>query len=140
LKYLLDTCTISEPTKGRPNHAVMAWLDGCDEDSLFLSVLTIGEIQKGITKVKDERRRSALQRWLDKDLRERFAGRILAVSAEVALTWGIIEGEAESNGTPLPVIDGLIAATAIAHNLTVATRNIDDIEHTGARVLNPWVL
>lgn len=138
MKYLLDTCTISELVKSRPSKKVIQWIGECDEDSVFLSVLTLGEIQKGIAKLGDERRRFKIQRWLDVDLKERFAERLLPVSIEVALTWGTIEGEAESKGRPISAIDGLIGATALAHNLTVVTRNVDDIAASGARVLNPW--
>lgn len=140
MKYLLDTCTISELVKGHPHKNVVDWVSECDEDSVFLSVLTLGEIQKGVVKLRDERRRNKIQRWLDVDLKERFAERLLPVSGEVALTWGIIEGEAEAKGKPIPVIDGLIGATALTYNLTVVTRNIEDISPSGARVLNPWVL
>jgi predicted nucleic acid-binding protein len=138
LKYLLDTCAISELLKAKPKKDVVEWIEGCDEDSIFLSVLTLGEIQKGISKLTDERKRAKIQRWLDTDLRERFSDRILSVSEDVALTWGTVEGEAEAKGDPIPAIDGLIGATAIAHNLTVVTRNVDDIAAAGARVLNLW--
>ena len=140
MKYLLDTCTISELVKSRPNRKVVKWIEECDEDSIFLSVLTVGEIQKGISKLEDERRQVKIQRWLDSDLKTRFTDRIISVSEDVALTWGILEGESESKGQPIPVIDVLIGATALAYNLTVVTRNIDDIVQTGARVLNPWTL
>lgn len=140
MKYLLDTCAISEMVKPQPHKAVVDWIEGCDEDSIFLSVLTVGEIQKGIAKLSDERRRAKIQQWLDTDLRDRFEDRILAVSEEVALTWGNMEGESKARGRPIPSIDGLIGATAIAHNLTVVTRNVDDISATGARVLNLWAL
>ncbi len=140
MKYLLDTCAISEMVKAKPSETVVEWIEGCEEDAIFLSVLTLGEIQKGIPKLTDERRRAKIQRWLDTDLRDRFEDRILAVSEEVALTWGNLEGEAEVKGRPIPAIDGLIGATAIAHNLTVVTRNADDISATGARVLNLWTL
>jgi predicted nucleic acid-binding protein len=105
---------------------------------LFLSVLTIGEIQKGIAKLPGGSRRTSLQTWLDSELRERFSDRILAISEEVALTWGIIQGEAERQGRSIPTIDGLIGATAICNNLTVATRNEKDIQATGVRIFNPW--
>jgi predicted nucleic acid-binding protein len=138
LKYLLDTCTISELVKKKPAKTVVEWINSCDEEMLFLSVLTIGEIQKGIAKVADAIRKRNLQLWLDTELTERFSGRILPVSQEVALTWGLITGEAELQGTIAPAIDGLIAATAVTHNLTVATRNVTDFIATGARTLNPW--
>jgi len=138
MRYLLDTCTISELVKKKPAKKVIDWIAACDEDAVCLSVLTIGEIQKGIAKVTDVPRRTKIQRWLDTDLMERFAGRILPITVEIMLSWGIIEGEAELRGRPIPVIDGLIGASAIAHNLTVVTRNTIDITLTGARTLNPW--
>jgi hypothetical protein len=140
VRYLLDTCLISELVKAKPNGAVVKWLEGCDEEGLFLSVLVLGEIQKGITKISDEKRKASMQRWLDSDLRQRFAGRILPVSEEVALTWGIVQAKAELQGAPIPTIDGLVGATALAHNLTAVTRNERDIKATGARVFNPWTL
>ena len=126
--------------KKHPNEKVIQWLDECDEDTVFLSVLTLGEIQKGISKLSDSSRRIKIQKWLDSDLRERFAGRILPVSPDVALTWGVIEGESENNGRPLPTINALIGSTAVTHNLTVVTRNEQDIRATGARILNLWAL
>lgn len=140
MRYLLDTCAISELVKAKPRKTVVEWIEGCDEDAVFLSVLTLGEIQKGIAKLTDERRKTKIQRWLDSDLRDRFAERILPVSEEVALTWGNLEGEAEAKGKPIPAIDGLIGATAIANNLTVVTRNVDDIGATGARTLDLWAM
>ena len=138
MKYLLDTCAISELVRKQPDEKIVQWIKECDEDSVFLSVLTLGEIQKGISKLDDNRRRIKIQKWLDSDLRERFSERILPVTLEVALTWGVIEGESASKGRPLPVIDALIGATAVTHNLTVVTRNEGDIRGTGARTLNLW--
>ena len=138
MKYLLDTCVISELAKAAPNRLVVQWLEGCDEEALFLSVLTIGEIQKGIAKLANGKRKDTIQRWLDRDLRDRFSERLLDIDEEVALTWGLIQGEAEGRGRPIPTIDGLLGATAIANNLVVVTRNEEDIRPTGARVLNPW--
>ncbi len=138
MKYLLDTCVVSELAKPAPNKGVVQWLGGCDEEAVFLSVLTIGEIQKGIAKLPGSARKNAIQRWLDRDLRVRFSERILVIDEDVALTWGLIQGEAERRGSPIPTIDGLLGATAVANNLTVVTRNEDDIRPTGARVLNPW--
>lgn len=138
MKYLLDTCVVSELVRRVPDDHVCAWVDARDEDALYLSVLTLGEVRKGIVKLADRTRRAALQAWLDRDLRDRFSGRILPVSVDVALVWGGLCGEAEGRGQPVPSIDGLIGATAIAHGLIVATRNVSDIGSTGARVHNPW--
>jgi predicted nucleic acid-binding protein len=140
VNYLLDTCVLSELVKPRPNPTVVKWIDNCDEDRLFICVLTIGEIQKGIAKLDDHTRRDKLQRWLDDDLRPRFGARILPVSDEVACTWGIIQAENELKGAPIPSIDGLIGAIAITHNLTIVSRNTKDLARTGARILDPWSL
>jgi predicted nucleic acid-binding protein len=140
MKYILDTCVVSELVRTKPEPKVVQWISQCDEETLFLSVVTIGEIQKGIARLSDKKRAAVIQQWLDSELRERFHGRILPVSEEVALTWGIILGETEQKGIAVSSIDGIIGATAITHNLTVVTRNEKDIIPTGARVLNPWRL
>ncbi len=134
----MDTCVISELAKQMPAKDVIDWVASNEESDMALSVLTIGEIQRGIARLKDGRRRNTLQRWLDNDLLRRFSDRLLPVSDQVARTWGFVQARAESAGRPLPSIDGLIGATAIAHDLTVVTRNEKDIGPTGARLLNPW--
>jgi toxin FitB len=138
VRYLLDTCVLSEFTKPQPSPRVVAWLAGREEASLLLSVLTFGELQKGIEKLPTSRRRTSLQAWLDHDLRQRFAGRVLDVTEEVALLWGRMQGEAERRGQTLPVIDSLLAATALTHGLVVVTRNEADLGRTGVRVVDPW--
>jgi toxin FitB len=125
--------------KSNPSEHVVDWLGERDENALFLSVLTLGEIQKGIAKLPDGRRKAKIQLWLDGDLQKRFADRMLTISDEVALTWGTISGDAERQGTPpVPVIVGLLDATALAHNLTLVTRNENDPRLTGVRLFNPW--
>jgi len=138
LSFLLDTSVISELVRPAPNDHVIEWLKRTEEASLYLSVLTIGEIEKGIAKLPASSRREKLETWVRRDLAERFRERLLAIDAMVAATWGRLAGEAEARGEPLPVIDGLIAATSLAHDLTVATRNIGDFERCGARCFNPW--
>lgn len=138
MTFLLDTVLVSELVKRAPDPDVIAWVDGRDEDSLFLSAMTLGEIQKGISKLPDSRRKELLQAWLAQDLMRRFGGRILSVDGEVALTWGALQGEAERNGQQLPVVDCLIAATARVHNLTVVTRNVRDMQRCNVPVINPW--
>jgi predicted nucleic acid-binding protein len=138
VKYLLDTCLISELVKKEPNLAVVDWLDGQDEQKLFLSVLNLGELQKGISKLPDGAKKDELQAWVALDLVERFTGRILEIDLETALSWGRLQGEAEQAGEKLPVMDSLIAATAAAHGLVVVTRNVKDMERCGAKVCNPW--
>ena len=138
MKYLLDTCLISELVKKEPNSAVVNWLDEQDEQTLFLSVLNLGELQKGISKLSDGARKDVLQSWVVLDLVERFTGRILDIDLETALCWVRIQGEAEQTGVKLPVMDSLIAATAAAHGLMIVTRNVRDMEKCGVKVCNPW--
>jgi len=138
VKYLLDTCLISELVKKEPNPAVVNWLDEQDEQKLFLSVLNLGELQKGIRKLPDGVKIDEPQAWVALDLVERFTGRILDLDLETALCWGRLQGEAEQAGEKLPVMDSLIAATAAAHGLIVVTRNIRDIERCKVKVFNPW--
>lgn len=138
MKYLLDTCLISELVKKAPNSAVVSWLDEQEEQSLFLSVLTIGELQKGISKLPDCARKDELQAWIEHDLALRFTRRIIDIDLETVLIWGRLQGESEQKGVILKVMDSLIAATAKAHGLVVVTRNVKDIERCQVRVCNPW--
>ena len=139
MSFLLDTSVISELVKPAPDDHVIEWLKRTDEALLYLSVLTIGEIEKGIAKLPASSRREKLETWVRRDLADRFHERLLAIDATVAATWGRLAGEAEARGEPLPVIDGLIVATSLTHDLTVATRNIGDFERCGARCFNPWM-
>jgi predicted nucleic acid-binding protein len=134
VSYLLDTNVLGEIRKKRPDPAVAAWYAGVDDDELFLSVLVVGEIQQGVTRLqkRDPRQAAVFEVWL-KRLQREFADRVLPVSQDVALEWGRL-----SAGDPLPVIDGLLAATALVHGLTVVTRNVDDFGPTGVPVLNPF--
>jgi predicted nucleic acid-binding protein len=138
VNYLLDTCLISELVKKDPNPAVVNWLDEQDEQGLFLSVLTLGELQKGVSKLPESDRKEALQRWTEYELVERFTGRIIEIDLKTALLWGKSQGESEQKGERLPVMDSLIAATATAHGLVVVTRNVKDMDRCGVRVCNPW--
>ena len=138
MKYLIDTCIISELIKARPSKKVVEWVSSKSEENFYLSVLTIGEIQKGISKLADSKKKENLQSWITIDLKDRFTGRILDIDSGVAQKWGEIQGSAEKQGLMMPAIDALIAATAICHGLTVVTRNIQDMQHSGARLYNPW--
>ena len=136
--FLLDTNIISELVKPRPEANVAAWIEATDESLLFLSVLTLGEVQRGIASLPQSKRRAALEAWLTRELRTRFEGRILIVDEEVADRWGLLAATARNNGIVLPVIDGLLAATALEHNLTLVTRDIGQIPSMGVSVFNPW--
>jgi predicted nucleic acid-binding protein len=138
VKFLLDTSLVSEFVKPTPHAGVLQWLAQCDEDSLFLSVLTIGELEKGIAKLADSRRRSRLASWVHRDLVSRFGGRLLLVDLAVAARWGALVGDSERRGQPLPVIDSLIAATCLVYGLIVATRNQADFERCGVQCFDPW--
>lgn len=140
MSWLLDTCVISEYAKKAPAPEVIAWLDEQDEASLFLSVITLGEIEKGILKLRtsDLNRSQKLTAWLGK-IEQRFAGRILPLDAAALHVWAQIAAQAELAGQPLPVMDGLIMSTAQCHGLTVVTRNVQDFAHY-PQVFNPWAL
>lgn len=134
MSFLLDTNVLAEIRKPRPHPAVAAWYEEAGDDELFLSVLVVGEIQQGVARLrrKDPRQAAVYETWLGK-LRREFADRLLPVTQDVALEWGRL-----SAGNPPPVIDGLIAATALVHGLTVVTRNVADLEPTGVPLLNPF--
>lgn len=140
MSWLLDTCAISEYAKRAPNRNVIAWLDAQDEASLFISVITLGEIEKGILKLRatDAHRSQKLTAWLGL-VEQRFYGRILPLDSASLHVWAQLSANAELAGTPLPVMDGLIMATAQCHGLTVVTRNVQDFAHY-PQVLNPWAL
>jgi predicted nucleic acid-binding protein len=134
MRVLLDTNVISEPTKPRPNPALMDWIKSQPSNESFISVLTLGEIHRGLDKMPRGARRSSLAVWLDDTLRE-FAGRLLPVDARVAELWGKLDAAAAQTIAP---IDGLLAATALAHNLVLATRNVRHFAHANVRVIDPW--
>jgi toxin FitB len=136
--YLLDTNVISEMVKLRPEAKVVSWVQTTNEELLYLSVLTIGEIRKGIDSLPRSNKRGLLESWLANDLVLRFAGRILQVNLDIAERWGLISARAKIAGAPLAVIDGLMAATALHHNLTFVTRNTKDVRVAGINMLNPW--
>ncbi len=136
--FLLDTNVISELIKPKASPKVTTWIDTTDEELLFLSVLTLGEIRKGVVLLPRSARRTALEAWLSKDLPLRFSGRILNIDPEVADRWGHLSGLTCSRGANVAVIDGLLAASAIQHNLTLVTRNTKDVAATGVSLFNPW--
>jgi toxin FitB len=136
--FLLDTNVVSELIKPKPEPKVTAWIDATDEERLFLSVLTLGEIRRGIVLLSRSARRTSLEVWLSKDLPLRFSDRILTIDQEVSHRWGQLSGLASAKGMNVPVIDGLLAATAIQHNLTLVTPNSKDVSATGVSLFNPW--
>lgn len=136
--FLLDTNVISEITRPRPDPGVVKWIESTDESILYLSVLTVGEIRKGISLLSDGRRRVSLESWLNHDLMLRFSGRILPIDLEIADRWGRISGSEAARRSPIPVIDCLLAATAIHYNLTLVSRDEAYSSIEGVGLLNPW--
>jgi toxin FitB len=138
MRYLLDTCVISELVAKHPTPRVAGWVDNVDEGTLYLSALTIGEIKKGIEKLPASSRKGALAEWLEDGLLIRFEGRILPIDAPVTLVWGKLTADLERQGRPIPAIDSLIAATALQGQLSLVTRNEADFAGCGVAVINPW--
>jgi predicted nucleic acid-binding protein len=138
VNFLLDTNVVSEWTRLRPNAGVIGWLSECEEDSVFLSVITIAELRHGIERLTAGRRRSRLDAWLGDELLPRFEGRILSIEPGIADLWGRVVARREALGRPIHAMDALIAATATAHDLTLVTRNSTDFETSVKSILNPW--
>lgn len=136
MSYLLDTNVLSESVRRRPDSGVAAWVGSMPEQSLFTSVLCLGEILKGIEQLPAGARRGRLERWLEHDLIWRFGERMLPIDAGVTAVWGQLS--AATAAQPLPVVDGLLAATAAYHRLTVVTRNEADFTRAGIATQNPW--
>jgi predicted nucleic acid-binding protein len=137
--FLLDTNCISELVRGRPEPRVVDWLRAADESLLYLSVLTLGEIRMGAASLPQSKRRTQLETWLELDLRVRFSGKILGIDGAIADRWGLLTAQAKRTGRPLAAIDGLLAATALHHNLTIVSRDVSDFEGAQVAVVNPWV-
>lgn len=137
MKYLLDTCVISEFTKPQPDTPVLTWFQATQSEDLFLSVVTIGEIKKGIYKLPASNKKQALLLWLTALLGD-YQHRILAVDLGVMENWSAMIAHAEKNGQPVASMDSLIAATAYTHHLTLVTRNERDFSACNVTMLNPW--
>lgn len=136
--YLVDTNIPSELTREKPDARVAAFLRNAGKDAVFLSVMTIGEICKGIAGLPAGQRRTALQDWLDIEVRSWFAGRILPVTEPIAERWGHLAAIAKQQGLTLAVVDGVIAATALHHDLILVTRNVKDFAGLDIDISNPW--
>ena len=136
--FLLDTNIPSELIRTRPDPNVERWVYAQNEQSLYLSVVSIGELRRGLAILPISKRRTELTLWLDGDLLPRFHRRILSVTQSIADRWGILDGQCQLRGTPLNTADGMIAATALEHGLTVVTRNVRDFTGLGVEVINPW--
>ncbi|TZG32415.1 type II toxin-antitoxin system VapC family toxin [Agrobacterium sp. B1(2019)] len=140
MRLLLDTNVLSEVTKPRPDERVLKWLHELDEDRAFISIVSIAEIRRGVALMDSGRKRDALKEWLTYDLPQRFEHRTIPVDGPVAFAWGDLMALAKRNGRGLASMDGLIAATAVAHDLTLATRNTKDFEGLGIDIVDPWAV
>lgn len=138
MSFLLDTNVVSEWTKPRPNPGLLAWLAAIDEDRVFLSVVTIAELRRGVEGLASGERRRRLHDWLQQDLSSRFESRILPIDAQIANVWGKIVARCESSGRPIHAMDAMLAATAEVHALALITRNEADFHPTLKSVINPW--
>ena len=136
--YLGDTCAISEFQKPAPDLGVVAWFARTDLSLLYLSAFTIGELRYGIDLLKDRKKRTVLERWLLSDVLGEFDGRVLGIDTDDADLWGRLRAKAKAAGKPVAVIDAMLAATALRHNLAIVTRNESDLRPAGVEVVNPW--
>jgi predicted nucleic acid-binding protein len=135
VSYLIDTNVISEVVRPRPNSNVLRWFAAAPDESLHLSVLTLGELRSGVERLRDRGKKERLRLWLENDVPERFEDRLLSVSAGVADRWGRLIAE---RARPAPVIDSLLAATALQHGLRIVTRNTADFDYPGLDCIDPW--
>lgn len=138
MKYLLDTCVLSEFTRQKPDGNVIHWMNSINEDDLCLSVITVGEIQRGIGKLPDSHRKTGLVTWLNDQMLPRFENRLIALDLAAMQIWGTLTATLESNGQPMGVMDSLIAACALSQNLILVTRNTRDFSRTNLQLINPW--
>ena len=137
MNYLLDTCVISELVKPSPNEKVIDWLDKTPNERLFLSVITIGEIRKGLIKIPESKKKTSLTNWLN-TLLEDYQSKIYSINLTVAENWGNIQGIAERSGNPMASLESLIAAIAYTYNLILVTRNENDFVASNIPIINPW--
>ncbi len=138
MNFLLDTTVVSEWMKPLPNSGVIRWLAEVDEDRVFLSVMTLAELRYGTERLASGARKTRLETWLQEELPLRFEGRILAIEAAIANTWGRLVSRCSAVGKPIGVMDAFFAATAEVHALTFVTRNVSDFTASGTPLLNPW--
>lgn len=138
MKFLLDTCALSELVKPSPNAGVVEWFSQQDELSLYLAAVSVGELNRGITRLPAGKRKSFLQKWLNENVVKRFAERILSLDTETFMRWGELQARLDVQGAPMPAFDSLIAAIALQHRLTIVTRDVKGMQGSGVDVVNPW--
>lgn len=141
MSFLLDTCILSKMRRlnKHPDKKLETWFSKYDSSSFYLSVLTVGEIEQGINKLKDQKQKILLENWLFEEVLPSFNERILPISLDISAQWGKMSGELLKEGLIIPVIDGLLAATASIHNLTLVTENMKDFRKSNIRLYSPWI-
>ena len=140
MNYLLDTNVLSEPLRPHPNKSVIDWLQGVDEDRLFISVIQIAELSRGVALLPEGRKQDRLKAWLQGDLQDRFEGRLLDLDRKSAALWGELMAKAQKEGWALSPLDAFLAAIALTHAFILVSRNEKDFVRTGVTLLNPWAL
>ena len=138
MPYLIDTNVLSETLKPRPEPKVTAWLAEQNPEDLFLSSISLGELARGASRVKEPTKRERLMRWVEDDLVSQFQDRILPFDQDAAILWGKIMGDGDSTGRQKPMADAQIAAVAKRHGLTLVTRNTKDFRNMDVMLVNPW--
>ena len=140
MKYLVDTCVLSELRKRKPDPKVLRWLKSNFKDNLFyISAITVGELKRGIEHLDDsDPRKTKLNAWLDSEILDQYRESIVPYDLEAAMKWGGVMGAAGRSGKTRPELDAQIAASALVHDMVVVTRNVDDMAYTGVRVVNPF--
>lgn len=137
--FLVDTNVLSEfNRRGEPNPQVDKWLTSMATGSLYASIVTFGEIRLGIELLPSSKRRAQLEHWLDHDLHEWFVGRLLTIDEAIMNQWATLTARGQLQGKPVDILDGLLAATALCNDLTIATRNVKDFADLGVEIFNPW--
>ena len=137
MKYLLDTCVLSELVKAAPEPAVLDWVAVCEEPNLFVAALSLAELHRGVARLPRSKRRTALTDWLMR-VETGFEGRVLSFSQTTAHAWAEITARAEARGKPMAAFDSLIAAVALEHSLALVTRNVRNFAATDLKLVNPW--
>lgn len=138
MKYLLDTNIISELISKKPNKNVISFIESLNENNIYISVITIGEIKSGIENLKDDNKKHKLSIWLNNDLLKRFDKKIIEVNIDTMLEWGTINHKLKNIGKPLPIMDSLIGATCSKYNYTLVTRNEKDFKNINIKIINPF--
>jgi toxin FitB len=138
MSYLLDTNVISELVAAQPSSKVTAWITQVDPNQVYISVITVGELKKGIDRLPDSKRKAILDQWLREDLLARFQNHLLSIDLDTMLVWGSLNARLEANGRPISALDGLLAATAMQHRCALVTRNSIHFENANITLVNPW--